>query len=90
MRTRLALAGALCMLLAGSVHAQSRAAPKDSDECLKAAFDLGQAAEEKQLSDDKLDKIEDLLTQMETYCDANQFAEAMTVATDIQAAIDGR
>lgn len=89
MRTRLALAGALSLLLAGSAFAQAPT-PKNPDDCLKAAFDLAQSAEEKQLSDEKLDKVEELLTQMETYCDANQFSEAMTVAKDIQTMIDGR
>jgi len=90
MRTRLAIAGALSILLAGSALAQSAQTPKSPDDCLKAAFDLSQAAEEKQLADEKLDKVEELLTQMETYCDANQFNEAMTVAKDIQTMIDGQ
>lgn len=90
MRTRLVLAGTLCLLLTGSVLAQPAQTPKSPDDCLKAAFDLSQAAEEKQLADEKLDKVEELLTQMETYCDANQFNEAMTVANDIKTMIDGQ
>lgn len=90
MRTRLAVAGALLILLSAPVLAQQAQAPKSPDDCLKAAFDLSQAAEEKQLTDEKLDRIEELLTQMETFCDASQFNEAMAVAKDIQTMIDGQ
>lgn len=90
MLKRLALAGAAALLLTGSASAQQAQAPKTPDDCLKAAFDLSQAAEEKQLADEKLDKVEELLTQMETYCDANQFNEAMALAQDIKTVIDGQ
>ena len=90
MRTRLALAGALSILLTGAAIAQSAQSPRDPDDCLRAAFDLSQAAEEKQLADDKLDKVEELLTQMETFCDAKKFNEAMAVAKDIRTVIDGQ
>lgn len=80
----------LALLLAGSALAQQPVAPTTPDDCLKMAFDLSQAAEEKELDDDRLDKVEELLTQMETYCDANQFNEAMAVADDIRTVIDGQ
>lgn len=88
MRTRLALAGAFAILLTTVASAQQAPPPKNPDDCLKTAFDLSQAAEEKQLADEKLDKVEELLTQMETYCDANKFGEAMAVAKDIQNVIN--
>jgi len=64
------------------------ALPVDSNDCLKAASDLAQTAEEKKLGDDKLDKIDDLLTKMEVHCDAKQFTEAMAVAKDIKNVIE--
>ena len=66
------------------------AAPQNPDECLAAASDLAQSAEEQKLAEDKLDKIEDLLSRMETHCDARQFVEAMAVAKDIKVMIETR
>ncbi|MGE5511209.1 MAG: hypothetical protein ACM31O_08170 [Bacteroidota bacterium] len=84
-----ALSAAAVALMAGSALAQQAQPPTTADECLKAAFDLAQAAEEKHLGDDKLDRVEELLTKMESHCDANQFAEAMQVAGDIKSVLDG-
>ena len=66
------------------------AAPENPDQCLKAASDLAQSAEERKLAEAQLDKIEDLLTKMETHCDAKQFVEAMAVANDIKSLIETR
>lgn len=63
------------------------APPKDADECLKQAIDLAESAEAKNLSDDKLAKIEDLLTKLEGHCETAEFTEAATVAKDIEAEI---
>ena len=65
-------------------------APENPDQCLKAASDLAQSAEERKLAETQLDKIEDLLTKMETHCDARQFVEAMAVASDIKSLIETR
>ena len=43
---------------------------------------------DRKLGEEKLDKIEDLLTKMETHCDAKQFVEAMNVAKDIKSIIE--
>ena len=64
--------------------------PASSEECIKLATDLANHAEAKNLADEKLDRIEELLTKMETHCDARQFAEAMLVAKDIRTVIDGQ
>jgi hypothetical protein len=64
------------------------AAVANADECLKNAFEIAQKAEEKKLSNTELDKIEELLTTMESHCDANRFKEAMVVHTDIKTMID--
>ena len=67
---------------------QASATPASPDDCLKAASDLAQSAEDRKLNEDKLDKIEELLTRMETHCDAKQFVEAMAVAKDIKTMIE--
>ena len=85
-----AYAAVMAVLLAGPAVAQQAQVPASSDDCLKAAFDLAQAAEEKSLADDVLDKVEEALTRMEGHCDANQYAEAMAVAADIKTLIDGQ
>ena len=66
------------------------AAPENPDHCLRAASDLAQSAEDHKLGEAQLDKIEDLLTKMETHCDARQFVEAMAVANDIKSLIETR
>lgn len=72
---------------AGATLAQEQP-PANAEDCLKQAFQLAQAAEAKGLSDAKLDKIEELLTKMESHCDARQFPEATVVAKDIRSEID--
>lgn len=72
--------------MAGVAMAQD--VPSSSDECLKQAFQLAQLAEGKKLAEAKLDKIEELLTKMESHCDAKKFAEASTIAKDIKSAIE--
>ncbi len=86
----IACVAAVALFLAGPAAAQQVQVPATPDDCLKAAFDLAQAAEEKSLTDDVLDKVEESLTRMEGHCDANQFAEAMAVGADIKTLIDGR
>lgn len=85
MIARLALAAAAGFLAASPALAQSVAA--NVDDCLKQAFELAQSAEEKNLPDAKLDKLEALLTQMEGHCDSNKFQEAAGVATQIKTEI---
>jgi predicted nucleic acid-binding protein len=72
--------------LAGAAHAQATA----DNQCEQVALELARAAEAKQLSDDKLDRIEDLLGKMEDLCDDNRVAEAMAVARDIEAEINAQ
>ena len=61
-----------------------------ADDCLKSAFDLATQAEEKKLSNEDLDKLEDLLTKMENHCDANELKEASLIGGDIQSMIDAK
>jgi len=85
MMKQLSLGAALAALLATGAMA---ADPETPDQCIKAAFDLAQSAEDKKLPNEKLDKIEEMLTKMEDHCDAKQFTEAMAVAKDIEAEIN--
>ena len=59
-----------------------------SDDCLKAAFDLAQKADDKRLSNEDQDRIEELLTKMEGHCDAKQFGEAQAMAKEIETVIN--
>jgi hypothetical protein len=90
MTRHFACVAAVTLLLACPAAAQQAQVPSSPDDCLKAAFDLAQAAEEKSLADDVLDKVEESLSRMEGHCDANQFSEAMAVAADIKTLIDDR
>lgn len=86
MINRVVLAAAICFVAATSAFAQDPAA--NVDDCLKQAFDLAQSAEEKNLPDAKLDKLEALLTTMEGHCDKNNFKDAAAVAAEIKMEIE--
>jgi len=79
-------AAVLAAVAAGAAFAQEKPAAS-AEDCLKVAFDLAQAAEGKNLPNDQLDKVEEMLTKMETHCDAKQFNEAAAVATDLKSLI---
>ena len=64
--------------------------PSTADGCIAAAASLGTAAEGKTFTDDKLDQLDRLFSKLETLCDGQQFAEAMTVAKDIKTMLDGQ
>jgi hypothetical protein len=91
---RVAAAAALSLFFAGAALAQSaaptsEATPDTADACIAAAASLGQAAESKTFPEDKLDKLDQLFSKMESLCDAKQFSEAMSVAKDIKTVLDG-
>lgn len=79
-------AAAFACLASGVVLAQEAPAA-NAEDCLKVAFDIAQAAEGKKLPNEQLDKVEEMLTKMETHCDAKQFTEAAAVATDLKTLI---
>ncbi|MCB1528208.1 MAG: hypothetical protein KDJ45_10950 [Hyphomicrobiaceae bacterium] len=96
---RLILAAAVTVALAGASFAQDKpaeadaaAAPADPvvEECLQKAFDLAQTAEKKTLDDADLDKLEKMLGEMETHCDAKETAEADKIGGEIQAMLDSK
>ncbi len=85
---RLVAIGMMSVLTAGGAVAQQTAA--DATKCMQAAYDLASTAEQKQLPNEKLDKVEDLLTKMEDLCDADRVPEAMALAKDIEAEINAQ
>ena len=87
---RLIAAGMMSALMAGSAWAQQQASGSEAGKCLQAAYDLANAAEQKQLPNEKLDKVEDLLNKMEDLCDAERVGEAMALAKDIEAEINAQ
>jgi hypothetical protein len=62
--------------------------PSATDECMKPAFELAEAAEKKQLPDASLDKLDTMFSAMERHCIAQQVAEAKTVASEIKSFIE--
>lgn len=58
------------------------------DECVKSAMDLFQVSEQRRLTEERKDRLEELLVRMETHCEARQFQEASSVARDIRAMIE--
>ena len=85
MMKSLIAAAALAAFASGTALAETPA--NNPEDCLKAAFDIAQAAEGKNLPNDQLDKVEEMLTKMETHCDARQFTEAAAVASDLKTLI---
>lgn len=83
---RFALAAAATLALSATAFAQDTA--NSPEECLKVAFDIAQAAEDKKLPNEKLDQVEEMLTKMESHCDAKQYAEAAAVAKDLKEMIE--
>jgi hypothetical protein len=87
MKGSLILALAASAALAGSALASTEPAA-NAEQCLKAAFELAQSAEAKGMNNEQLDKVEELLTKMESHCDAAQFKEAAAVAGDLKSLIE--
>jgi len=79
---------ALGAALALAQVARAETPASTAEDCLKSAFDIAQVAEDKKLSNEMLDKVEELLTKMESHCDAKQFIEAAAVATDLKQLIE--
>lgn len=67
-----------------SLAQTSDAPPASADECLKIAFELQQAAEEKKLSDEQFNKFNDMMTVMEGHCEGSAFKDAAASASNIK------
>jgi hypothetical protein len=94
MLKRLALASALSALFAGGTLAQT---PTDPEECLNSAYELDEAAQQKEteaaenknpISDEQIDRVQDLLITMQDHCDASRYNEAMAIAQDLKDMIE--
>jgi hypothetical protein len=88
MLKHMVLAAALGVGLSVSAYAQD--APKNSEDCLKSSFDLAKSANDKKLADDKLAKVEEMLTKLESACEAQKFDEAAATIKEVKAVIDGK
>jgi len=62
--------------------------PANPDECLKLAYDLAHAAEQRKLAEAVGEQAEALVSKIEGQCDANQFPEASATALELQRLIE--
>ena len=74
---------------AAESQAQPPADPA-ADACLQKAFELAQSAEQKKLTEQDLDQLEQMLSKMESHCDAKETAEADKVGGEIKAMLDSK
>lgn len=90
MISKLSLAAVLA--LAGSAALAQSAPPvvaaTSVEGCLKQAFELADKLEGRQLSDADLQRLEDMLTDMESHCESSRFADAASLGRDIQRQLD--
>jgi hypothetical protein len=82
---RLIFLTVVSLMTAGTTHAADR--PLNIDDCMQQVFELANSAQNKKLSDAKLNQIESLLTKMENYCSANELAKAARMHDEILATI---
>lgn len=88
MITRVVLAAAASsLLLAGPAPAQPMQ-PVSPDQCLDTAAAIADEVDQKELSNDEADLLEQLIERMEHHCEAMEFAEAMTVYDELKALLD--
>ena len=87
------LAAALFAGLATIALAQTATPAADSkggptDDCMKSAYDLADAAEKKQLPDASLEKLDGMFNTMEKHCKALELPQAQAMAAQIKTVID--
>jgi hypothetical protein len=72
-------------LMWATVGSAASADPTDIsvEACIQSAVELEQLVDDKLLGPDQVDQIDGMLTEMENYCDSQQFAEAKALAGDI-------
>lgn len=83
MRAIVAVAAAAAISLA-SLPAQA----ETSQECLKATFEIAQAAQEKSPSQDQLNALEAQISQIEDLCDENKFTEAADARAELKTMVE--
>lgn len=74
------------MLAAAPAFAQE--VPKDADACFNMSGALLESAGD--IPDSKAAKIENLVKQLESDCDAGKFADAAAKAKDVKALLSGK
>ncbi len=79
------IAAAFSVATAGAALAAD--APKDAKDCMKQAFGLAKSAQDKKLSDAKLNEVEELLAKLESQCEAGDMAKAAAAMDEVSAAI---
>ena len=87
------LAAALVAGLTTAAFAQTATPAVDSkggptDDCMKSAYDLADAAEKKQLPDASLEKLDGMFNTMEKHCKALELPQAQAMAQQIKTLID--
>ncbi len=70
-----------------ALAAQAADAPA-TDDCMKQAFDLADAAEAKQLPDGALAKLDGMFNELEKHCKALELPQARAQAAKIRTFID--
>jgi hypothetical protein len=84
---RHALALFSLMVLTGPAFA---APPASQDACLEQAFALAEKAQGKKLAKAAQEKVENLLSDLETKCTSGDMAGAETDIKGVEAAIEGK
>jgi len=83
MTFKTALAAAVIVAFgSATAHAET------TQDCLKATFEVAQAAQEKSPTANQMSALEEQMSKVERLCDGKQFAEADTARTDLKAMIE--
>lgn len=88
MLTRFAATLAAALALATAPLAAEEA--KTPEACLEKALATAEKAEGKELAEDKLTRIEGLLTKLEADCEASRFADAAAATKEIESILAGQ
>jgi hypothetical protein len=82
MRNTILIASLVAALSAGSAYAADQ--PANSEACFKALDAIAQGAEAKDLDDAMIEKVGEMLTKLDSQCDAGQLAEAKATMDELE------
>mgnify|MGYP001496548940 CR=1 FL=1 len=82
MRKAMIIGGLMAVLSAGSAFAAEE--PKSSEECFKALDTMAQGAEAKELDNAMVEKVGEMLTKLDSQCDAGQLQDAKVTMDDLE------
>ena len=85
MRKAILIGGLIAALTAGPAFAADE--PKSSEECFKALDTIAQAAEAKELDNAMIEKVGEMLTKLDSQCDAGQLKDAMATMNELEATL---